>query len=70
MRTPKECVERLVALGMSKAEIARRVGVNRTNVTNYARGMRPKFEVADALRELTREKEREVKKLIGDEAGL
>lgn len=70
MRTPKECVERLVALGMSKAEIARRVGVNRTNVTNYGRGMRPRFEVADALRELTRKKEREVKKLIGEEANL
>lgn len=70
MRTPKECIDRLIALGMPKAEIARRVGVNRTNITNYSRGACPRYEVADALRVLTQAKEQEIKKLIGKGADL
>lgn len=70
MRTPKECIERLNALGVTKAEIARRIGVHRTNITHYVQGVEPTYVVVDQLRMLLRQREQEVKKtLFESEAG-
>ena len=64
MLTPKECIARLVALGMSRAEIARRVGVHRASVSHYMRGVGTTYVVADKLRHLVAEREEEVKKIL------
>lgn len=66
MRSPKECIERLIQLGVKKAEIARQVGVHRASITHYVQGVEPTYTIADKLRVLLRNREREVLKALSD----
>lgn len=64
MLTPKECIERLTALGLTRAEIARQVGIHRASVTHYMQGVGTTYVVADKLRQLVVKREAEVKKIL------